>query len=109
VDDDGSQDPVVAVDRRLLRPKVEVEWKAVVGEEIPTEDVKEQGVFMSYFEHGFNLLVGDFFRGLLFYYKLELAHLIPISTTVVSVFIHFCEAYLGISAHFFLWRHLFCV
>jgi hypothetical protein len=97
------------VDRRLLRPKAEVEWKALVGEEIPTEDVKEQVIFVLYFEHGFNLPVGDFFRGLLFYYKLELVHLIPISTTVVSAFIHFCEAYMGISAHFFLWRHLFCV
>jgi hypothetical protein len=25
------------VDRTLLRPKAEVEWKAVVGEEFPTE------------------------------------------------------------------------
>jgi hypothetical protein len=59
------------VDRGLLRPKVEVEWKAVVGEEFPTEEVKEQVVFVLYFECGFNLLVGDFFRGLLYYYKLE--------------------------------------
>jgi hypothetical protein len=29
------------VDRGLLRPKVEVEWKAAVGEELLTEDVKE--------------------------------------------------------------------
>jgi hypothetical protein len=29
------------VDRVLLRPKAEVEWKASTGEEFPTEDVKE--------------------------------------------------------------------
>jgi hypothetical protein len=81
----------------------------VVGEEFPTEDVKEQVVFASFFERGFNLPAGDFFRGLLFYYKLELVHLVPNSITVVSTFIHFCEAYLGMSPHFFLWRHLFCV
>jgi hypothetical protein len=46
------------VDRRLLRPKAEVEWKAAVGEEFPTEDVKEQVVFASYFERG--LLAVDF-------------------------------------------------
>jgi hypothetical protein len=97
------------VDRGLLRLKAEVECKVVVGEEIPTEDVKEQVVFASYFEHGFNLPVGDFFCGLLYYYKLELAHLVPNSIIVVSTFIHFCEAYLGISPHFLLWRHLFCV
>jgi hypothetical protein len=97
------------VDRGLLRPKAEVEWKAAVGEEFPTEDVKEQVVFASYFERGFNLPAGDFFREFLYYYKMELVHLVPNSITVVSTFIHFCEVYLGISPHFLLWRHLFCV
>jgi hypothetical protein len=97
------------VERGLLRLKAEVQWKAAVGEEFPTEDVKEQVIFASYFERGFNLSVGDFFRGLLYYYKLELVHLVPNSITVVSTFIHFCEAYLGISPHFFVWRYLFCV
>jgi hypothetical protein len=97
------------VDRGLLRPKAEVEWKAAAGEEFPTEDVKEQVIFASFFERGFNIPMGDFFRGLLYYYKLELVHLVPNSITVVSTFIHFCEAYLGISPHFLLWRYLFCV
>jgi hypothetical protein len=97
------------VDRGVLRPKAEVEWKAVVREEFPTEDVKEHVIFASYFEHGCNLPVGDFFRGMLYYYKLKLVHLVPNSITVVSTFIHLCEAYLGISLHFLLWRYLFCV
>jgi hypothetical protein len=85
------------VDRGLLWPKVEVEWKATAGELFPTGDVKEQAVFASFFERGFSLPVKDFFRGLLYYYKLELVHLVPNSITVVSTFIHLCEAYLGIS------------
>jgi hypothetical protein len=97
------------MDLGLLRPKAEVEWKAPTGESFPTEDVKEQVVFGSFFERGFNIPTRDFFPGLLFYYKLELVHLVPNSITVVSMFIHFCEAYLGISPHFLLWRHLFCV
>jgi hypothetical protein len=97
------------VDRGLLRPKVEVEWMAAAGDEFPTEDVKDHVIFMSFFECGFNLPVGDFFRDLLYYYKLELVHLVPNSITMVSTFIHFCEAYLGISPHFLLWRYLFCV
>jgi hypothetical protein len=97
------------VDCGLLRPKAEVEWKAVVGEEFPTEDVKEQVVFVSFFEHDFNILAGDFFRGLLFYHKSKLVHLVPNSITVVLTFIHFCEVYLGISPHFLLSRHLFCM
>jgi hypothetical protein len=97
------------VDRGLLRPKAEVEWKAATGELFPTEDVMDQVVFTSFFEHGFNLPVGYLFRGLLYYYKLELVHLVPNSITLVSTFIHLCEAYLGISPHFLLWRYLFCV
>jgi hypothetical protein len=97
------------VDRGLLRLKAEVEWRAAAGEQLPSEDVKEQVVFASFFERSFNLPAGDFFRGLLYYYGLELVHLVPNSITVVSTFIHFCEAYLGISPHFLLWRYFFCV
>jgi hypothetical protein len=97
------------VDRGVLRPKAEVEWRAAAGEEFPSEDVKEQVVFASFFERGFNLLAGDFFRGLLYYYRLDLVHLVPNSVTVVSTFIHFCEVYLGIPPHFLLWRYFFCV
>jgi hypothetical protein len=97
------------VDRGLLRPKIEVEWRAAAGEEFPSEDVKEHIVFASFFERGFNLPAGDFFRGLLYYYRLELVHLVPNSITAVSTFIHFSEAYLGILLHFTLWRYFFCV
>jgi hypothetical protein len=38
------------VDRGLLRPKTEVEWRAAAGEEFSSEDVKEQVVFGSFFE-----------------------------------------------------------
>jgi hypothetical protein len=91
------------VNRGLLRPKAEMEWKAPTREAFPMEDDKEQFVFGAFFERGFNIPAGDFFRGLLFYYKLELEHLVPNSITVVSAFTHFCEAYLGILPHFFLW------
>jgi hypothetical protein len=97
------------VNHGLLQPKEKVEWRAAAGEQFPCEDVKEQVVFASFFERGFNLPVGDFFRGLLYYYQLELVHLVPNSITVVSTFIQFCEAYLGILPHFLLWRYFFCV
>jgi hypothetical protein len=97
------------VNRELLRLKAEVKWRAAAGEEFPSEDVKEQVIFASFFERGFNLPAGDFFCGLLYFYRLELVHLVPNSITVVSTFIHFCEAYLGIPPHFTLWRYFFCV
>jgi hypothetical protein len=37
------------VDRGLLRPKTEVEWRPTAGEEFPSKDVKEQVVFGSFF------------------------------------------------------------
>jgi hypothetical protein len=97
------------VTRGLLRPKEEVEWRATAGEQFSSEDVKDQVVFASFFERDFKLPVGDFFPGLLYYYQLELVHLIPNSINVVSTFIHFCEAYLGISPHFLFWRYFFYV
>jgi hypothetical protein len=97
------------VDRGLLRPKAEVEWRAAAGEEFLSEDVKEQVVFASFFERGFNLPAGAFFRSLLYYYRLDLVHLVPNSVTIISTFIHFCEAYLGIPPHFLLWRYFLCV
>jgi hypothetical protein len=83
----------VLVDWGLLQPKTEVEWRAAAGEEFSSEDVKEQVVFGSFFERGFNLAAGDFFRSPLHYYRLELVHLVPNSITIVSTFIHFCEAW----------------
>jgi hypothetical protein len=86
-----------------------VVWRAAARKEFPSEDGKEQVVFASFFERGFNLPMGDFFRGLLYYYRLELVHLVPNSITVVSTFIHFREAYLAIPPHFTLWRYFFYV
>ena len=95
------------VTQGLLKPKVEVEWKAAFNEAFPTENTDEQVIFASYFERGFNVPTGDFFRGLLYHYRLELVHLVPNSITIVSTFIHLCEAFLGIPPHFNMWRYFF--
>jgi hypothetical protein len=34
-------------------------------------------------------------------------HLAPNSITIITTFIHLCEAFLGITPHFHLWRHFF--
>jgi hypothetical protein len=36
-----------------------------------------------------------------------LVHLAPNSITIIATFIHLCEAFLGITPHFHLWRHFF--
>jgi hypothetical protein len=34
-------------------------------------------------------------------------HLAPNPITIITTFIHLCEAYLSIAPHFHLWRHIF--
>ncbi|RLM75308.1 hypothetical protein C2845_PM15G00310 [Panicum miliaceum] len=64
-------------------------------------------VFQSFYEKGFGLPSGAFFRGLLHYYRLEAMHLKPISIAQIATFIHLCEGFLGIAPHFNLWRTLY--
>jgi hypothetical protein len=48
-----------------------------------------------------------FFRGLLDFYELNLTHLNPNSILQISIFVHLCEAFLGILPHFGLWKYLY--
>jgi hypothetical protein len=93
--------------RKLLRPKTQVGWRPTAGEEFPTEGTGETVVFLAHIKHGFGVPAGDFLRGLLYFYRIELVHLVPNSITIISTFIHHCEAYLFIAPHFHLWRHFF--
>jgi hypothetical protein len=93
-------------DRGLLRPKTEVGWRPAAGE-FPTEQTSETVVFLAHIECGFGVSASDFLRGFLFFYGIELLHLVPNSTTIISTFVHFYEAYLGITPHFHLWCHFF--
>jgi hypothetical protein len=95
------------VNHGLLRPKSQVGWRPAVGEAFPTKGTGETVVFIAHIEHRFGVLAGDFLRGLLQLYQTELVHLAPNSTTIIATFIHLCEAFLGITPHFHLWRHFF--
>ena len=48
-----------------------------------------------------------FFSGLLRYYRIQLHHLTPNSLVHISIFVHLCEAFLGIEPHFELLGFLF--
>jgi hypothetical protein len=82
----------------LLSPKTEVGWRPAAGEEFPTKGTVNTVIFLMHIERKF---------GLLFFYSIELVHLVPNSIIIISTFIHLCEAYLGIASHFHLWRHFF--
>jgi hypothetical protein len=60
-------------------------------------------------ERGLALLASDFFKGLLNYYGIEYLNLNPNGIFHVSVFVHFCEAILGIKPHWVLFRKFFRV
>ena len=65
--------------------------------------------FTHFHERGFVTPAHKFFRGLLHYYKIELQHLNPNRIQHEASFIALCEGFLGISAHFDLWRYFFAV
>ena len=97
------------VDAGVLSDRVTTGWRPASGESYPMSHTDEVVVFKDYFYHGFSVPIHPFLCGLINYYGISLCNLSPNSTLHVSVFIHFCEADLGILRHFDLFRHFFCL
>jgi hypothetical protein len=75
------------------------------GEEFPTEGTAETVIFLAHIERGFGVPTGDVLHGLLHFCRIQLVHLVSNSITIISTFVHVCEAYLGIAPRFHLWCH----
>jgi hypothetical protein len=95
------------VDVGVLPPKELCSWRIYRGVTVPTEDTHESVVYVHFLLCGLALPIFPFFRGLLDFYNLNLTHLNPNSILQISIFVHLCEAYLGILPHFGLWKHLY--
>ena len=65
--------------------------------------------FTHFHERGFTIPAHKFLWGLLDYYQVELQHLTPNGVQHNAAFVALCVGFLGISAHFDLWRYLFAV
>ena len=93
----------------VLLDRVTTGWRPAHVESFSTPCGDELVVFEDYFYRGFGVSIHPFLRGLIDYYKISLCNLGSNSILHVSIFIHFCEAYLGILLHFDLFRHFFCL
>jgi hypothetical protein len=91
----------------VLPPKELCSWRICRGVNVPTEDTHESVIYVPFLIRGLALPISPFFRGLLDFYHLNLTHLNPNSILQVSVFVHLCEAFLGILLHFGLWKYLY--
>jgi hypothetical protein len=75
-------------------------WRPANGEDIPTPNTNEIVVLSSFFQRGFGLPTCEFLRGLLHHYEIKLVHLNPNSILQIAVFVHLCEAFLGVTPIF---------
>ena len=58
-------------------------------------------------ERGFGVPAGRFVRALCDHYGVELHNFAPNSISQAAIFVDICEGYLGVEAHWELWKHLF--
>jgi hypothetical protein len=85
-------------------------WRAAAGDPYLMEKSEDEiPMFVRFAERGLALPASDFFKGLLGYYGVEYVNLNPNSIFHTTVFIHFCEAFLGIKPHWILFRKFFRV
>jgi hypothetical protein len=95
-----TEDLLALLNRGFLREKEVDIWRAVAGDPYPKEkNPDEIPMFTRFVERGLALPVSNFFKGLLQYYDIDYLNLNPNGIFHTSVFVHFCEAFLGIKPH----------
>jgi hypothetical protein len=91
----------------VLPPRELCSWRICHGVTILIEDTHESVIYVPFLLRGLGLPISPFFRGLLDFYCLNLTHLNPNSILQISIYIHLCEAFLGVLPHFGLWKYLY--
>jgi hypothetical protein len=91
----------------VLPPKELYSWWICCGVTVSTEVTHESVIYIPFLIHDLALPISPFFRDLLDFYHLNLTHLNPNSILQVSIFVHLCEAFLGILPHFGLRKYLY--
>jgi hypothetical protein len=105
-----TEDLLALLNSGFLREKEVDMWRAAAGDPYPMEKIPDEiPMFARFVERGLALPASDFFKGLLDYYGIEYLNLNPNGIFHVSVFVHFCEAFLGIKPHWVLFQKFFRV
>jgi hypothetical protein len=85
-------------------------WRAAAGDPYPMEKSEDEiPMFAHFAERELALPASNFFKGLMGYYGIEYLNLNPNGIFHTAVFVHFCEAFLGINPHWILVRKFFRV
>jgi hypothetical protein len=81
----------------FIREKEVDMWRAAAVDPYPMEKSEDEiPMFARFAERGLALPASDFFKGLMGYYGIEYLNLNPNGIFHTAVFVHFCEAFLGI-------------
>jgi hypothetical protein len=103
-----TEDLLALVNRGFLREKEMDMWRTTAGDQYPMEkNPDEVPMFARFVERGLALPASDFFKGLLKYYGIKYLNLNPNGIFHVSIFVHICEAFVGIKPHWILFRKFF--
>ena len=81
----------------------------IQAEDFPNPSGGERVCFVPYLIRGVGFPIHPFLRGLLEYYGLQLHNFTPASILHIAGYVALCELFLGVEAHFELWRKLFCL
>jgi hypothetical protein len=105
-----TEDLLALLNSGFLQEKEVDMWRAGAGDPYPMEkNPDEIPMFTRFAERGLALPASNFFKGLLEYYGIKYLNINPNSIFHTSVFVHFCEAFLGIKPHWVLFRKFFRV
>jgi hypothetical protein len=95
-----TEDLMALLNSGFIREKEVDMWRAAARDPYPMEKSEDEILMFARFaERGLALPASNFFKGLMGYYGIEYLNLSPNVIFHTTVFVHFCEAFLGIKPH----------
>jgi hypothetical protein len=105
-----TKDLLALLNSGFIREKEVDMWRAAARDPYLMEKSEDEiPLFAQFAERGLSLPASSFFKGLMGYYGIEYLNLNPNGIFHTAVFVHFCEAFLGIKPHWILFRKFFRV